>query len=264
MLPAELQARYGITVVPITITIDGRDYVEGVDLTTGEFYAQLGAGADVSTAAPSPGAFLDAYRAAVAAGATEVLSIHTGATYSATIAAATVAANLVDVIVEIVDTDAASFPVALAAWSAADVVAAGGSLADAADAARHTARHAGSFFVVGVPDVARRGGRFVTIDGELTPTTVLSLRDGQLDQYANVPDLDAAIDTIVDATLRLADKRQLRIGVGHAVHPELATLIASRLRNSRNITELTVYEVGPSVGAHTGPGTFGVVYTDAR
>ena len=122
MLPASLRTRYGIVVVPLTITINGREYADGVDLAIGDFYERLTGGAVVTTAAPSPGSFVDAYRSAAAAGAEAVLSVHTGAAYSATVGSATVAAGLVDIPVTIVDTEVASFPVALAIWSAADAL----------------------------------------------------------------------------------------------------------------------------------------------
>ena len=125
MLPASLRTRYSIAVVPITITIDGREYADGVDLAIGEFYERLTGGAVVTTAAPSPGAFVDVYRSAASTGAEAVLSVHTGAAYSATVASATVAAGLVDIPVTIVDTEVASFPVALAIWSAADALTRG-------------------------------------------------------------------------------------------------------------------------------------------
>jgi DegV family protein with EDD domain len=260
MLPAPLRDRYGITVVPITITLDGHDHAEGVDLGTEEFYARLAQGATVATAAPSPGRFAQAYGAATAAGATEILSVHTGSVYSATVTSAVVAAGLVDVPVSIVDTEVASFPVALAVWSAAEAVRAGGSLDEAAAIARSTAQRAGSLFVVGVPEVARRGGRFVTITGELTPTTVLHLASGRLDEHATVRHLDEAIEVMVEGTRQHASQGAIRVGVGHALRPTLATAISSRVRGLPGVAEVVIYEVGPSVGAHTGPGTLGVVY----
>ena len=260
MLPDSVRQRFGISVVPLTITIDGEDYREGVDLSPDEFYARMAAGAVVSTAAPSPGSFVETYRAAAARGATAVLSVHTGAAYSATLASATVAADMVDVPVTLVDTGVGSFPVALAAWAAAELLKRGGSIEDAADAAQRTATNTGSVFVVGVPAVARRGGRFVGIDGELTPTTVLELADGSLHDRGAVADLDAAIDVMIDATLTAARSGALRIGVGHAVHHEVAEQIRTRLVTHVPEFEIVIYEVGPSVGAHTGPGTLGIVY----
>jgi DegV family protein with EDD domain len=264
MLTDELRRRYSISVVPMTITVDGREFAEGAELTTAEFYARLSAGSAVSTAAPSPGAFVDAYRAAADAGASSVLSIHTGAAYSATVASATVAAGLVDVAVDIVDTGAASFPVALCVWAAADEVAAGRTAVQAAAVARATATRTGSLFVVGVPELARRGGRFVSVDGDLTPTSILELVDGKIREHSRVADLDTAIDLMIDHTLRIAREEPIRVGVGHAVRDAVAERLAAGLEHGPGIEALTMYEVGPSVGAHTGPGTIGVVYAPTR
>jgi DegV family protein with EDD domain len=189
-----------------------------------------------------------------------VLSVHTGAAYSATLASATLAADMVDIPVTLVDTRVGSFPVALATWAAAELLEGGAPIDDAADAAQRTASNTGSVFVVGVPAVARRGGRFVGIDGELTPTTVLELADGNLHDRGAVTDLDAAIDVMIEATLTAARSDALRIGVGHAVHHEVAEQIRTRLVTHVPGFEIVIYQVGPSVGAHTGPGTLGIVY----
>jgi len=37
-LPPELVERYGVEVVPLTVTIDGVDHLEGVDLDADGFY----------------------------------------------------------------------------------------------------------------------------------------------------------------------------------------------------------------------------------
>ena len=260
MLPDELRDRHGVRVVPITIGVDGVDHLEGVDLDTADFYRRLADGASVTTAAPAPGAFVDTYRTAAALGAQHVLSIHTGSAYSATVASATVAANMVDVPVDVVDTGVASFPVALAVWAAAGVLDAHGDVATAARAATDTARSAGSLFVVGVPEVARTGGRFTGIGQDLTAYTVLELRSGELAVHAEAPDLEAAIESMAERARHVATTRQIRVGVGHAMRPALATELVRQLDGCEGIAEILIYEVGPSVGAHTGPGTVGVVY----
>ncbi len=260
MLPDAVRRRFGISVVALTITIGDEDFAEGGDLTTAEFYSRMADGAAVSTAAPSPGTFVDTYRAAAENGATAVLSVHTGAAYSATVASATVAAEMVDIPVSIVDTGVGSFPVALSTWRAAELLGRGCTIEDAAMAAERTASATRSLFVVGVPVVARRGGRFVAISGELTPTTVLELTNGELHDRGAAVDLEAAIETMIDGAVAAAETGALRIGVGHAVHHEVAEQITSRLDAQLPGSEVVTYEVGPSVGAHTGPGTLGIVY----
>ena len=43
----------GIYVLPMPFMVDGRTYLEGVDLTHQEFYEKMNGGADISTSQPS-------------------------------------------------------------------------------------------------------------------------------------------------------------------------------------------------------------------
>ena len=112
LLPADLRARFDVDVVPLTVVVDGEAFAEGVDLTTDAFYERLAAGATVSTAAPPPGVFLQAYERAAQRGASAILSVHIGSNTSATLDSARVATRESTVPVELVDTGTASFPVA--------------------------------------------------------------------------------------------------------------------------------------------------------
>ncbi|NBU31113.1 MAG: hypothetical protein EBS41_06405, partial [Actinobacteria bacterium] len=53
-LPAEMIAKYGITVVPVCVIIGDTSYDEGAGITPAKVAAQLVAGAKVSTSRPSP------------------------------------------------------------------------------------------------------------------------------------------------------------------------------------------------------------------
>ena len=53
-LPPDLVDRFGLHIIPILITLDGRSYRDGVDLSRDEFYRQLPALKNLpTTAAPS-------------------------------------------------------------------------------------------------------------------------------------------------------------------------------------------------------------------
>ena len=263
MLPAALRDRYVVDVVPMTITVDDVEYHEGHDLTTADFYDRLAAGATVTTAAPSPGSLLDAYRRAADSGAHEVLSIHTGSNFSAVVSAATVAAGLAETPVTIVDTELVSFPVTLCIWAAGEAIARGDTVADAAATARSVAGSTGSVFVVGVPELARRGGRFVGVTGPLAPTSIIELDADGMRQIDRVDDVEAALESMVRHTIALARRRSLRIGVGDARRQNMGDELAARLQGVPGIAEVVRYDVGPSVGAHTGAGSVGVVYAPA-
>ena len=94
-LPASLAQRYGIEVVPLTVTVDGAEYMEGIDLDADAFYAKYTDGhrPAVSTSQPSPGQFAVAYDDLLARGCTEILSIHVSGAMSGTLNAARLAAH---------------------------------------------------------------------------------------------------------------------------------------------------------------------------
>jgi fatty acid-binding protein DegV len=52
----------------------------------------------------------------------------------------------------------------------------------------------------------------------------------------------------------------IRVGVGDAVAPDLGAALADRIGVLPVTAELVRYEIGPSVGAHTGAGTVGAVF----
>ena len=259
-LPADLRERYQVAIVPLTVVVDDHAYQEGVDITTGEFYERLGAGASVSTAAPSPGAVLIAYEQLAAAGATEILSIHIGSNTSATVNAVSVAAGSSPVPVEVVDTRTASFAVACCVWAAGEVLASGGDLTHAADVARRVADQVGNVFIVGALDLAGRGGRLAAdaTVGEGLP--VLALAEGQMQAVGRVDDVESAVDAMTDYLVEAAHGAPQRVGVGDALTPELAGEYAARLLDRPEVAELVRYEIGPSVGAHTGAGTVGACF----
>ena len=259
-LPDNLRERYQVAVVPLTIVVDDHPYQEGVDITVAEFYERLGAGASVSTAAPSPGAVLAAYEQLAAAGATEILSIHIGSNTSATVNAVTVAAGSSPVPVEIVDTGTASFAVACCVWAAGEVLAAGGDLTRAAGVARRVADQVGNVFIVGALDLARRGGRLAADAAAGEGLPVLALAEGRMEAVGRVHDVESAVDAMTAYVVDGAGGVPQRVGVGDALTPELAGEYAARLADRPEVAELVRYEIGPSVGAHTGAGTVGACF----
>ncbi len=259
MLPPPWQTRDDVEIVPVVVTLDGAPRREGVDLDAETFYRRLAEGAAVTTAAPSPGEVLAAYRAAAAAGADEIVSIHTGTDYSAVVDAARLAARETEIPVEVVDSGTASFPVALCVAAAADARRAGGDRTAVVEAAHRTAAVVDSIFVVGAPDLARQGGR-LPAGLAVAAMTLLTLGPAGLGEHDTVGDLDQALEAMAGHVVARAATGPLRVGVGDADRPGLGDDLAARIGAVDGIVELTRYQIGPSVGAHGGAGTVGAVW----
>ncbi len=255
-LPAALAERYGIEVVPLTITVDDVDYLEGVDLDADAFYAHYadGRSPEVSTSQPSPGQFAVAYEDLAARGCTEILSIHVTAGVSGTINAARLAAHSVPTAVRLVDSGTASFGVSCCVWAAAAAIAAGASLDDAARIAESVAPTIGNVFVVGATAHLHQGGRAANLGGGLP---VLTLRGGNVEVIERLDSTLDAVNAMATYTIGWGDR--LRVAVGHsdAATEPLADALEAAVSESARVLEVVRYRVGPSVGAHTGPGTVG-------
>ena len=259
-MPAALRERFDVRVVPLAIVLDGQEYHEGVDLTNDEFYTRLAAGATVTTAAPSPGEVLAVYQAAIVAGASQILSVHIGSNTSATYGAVKIAADACAVPVEVVDTGTASFAISCCVWAAADALAAGAGINAAAQAARDAASTVGNVFVVGALDLPRRGGRLGAAVTDADGVPVLALADGQMNAVGRAATIEDAVLAMTDYVVGDASRRQLRVGVGHALAPGLAAALAEAIHQRLEVVDLVRYDIGPSVGAHTGAGTAGACF----
>lgn len=141
-------------------------------------------------------------------------------------------------------------------WRAAEVLATGGTVEDAASAASDVAAAARSVFTIGDISRATDGGRLGVLEGAGVPVFASSGSDMlELDRVSS----EAAAVALMTAQVA-EPPGPLRVGIGHADAAGSADALERSLRALPNVTETIRYVVGPSVAAHTGAGTVGAVY----
>lgn len=253
MIPPALADALSVVVVPLTVTVGGDEYVEDASLEAAAVYRRLRAGEPATTSSPSPGTFVEAYRAL---GPGPIVSVHIGGRYSATADAARLASTLTDADVTVVDTGTASFLAGCCVLAAAEAACAGADRERVVAAAERTAETVASVFTLAELERGRAGGRFVLGDGEGVP--VLLMERSGVTVIGRVRTADDAADMMFDHLDGLPQR--LRIGVGDADAGPIVDELVARLRSRRPDAEIIRYVVGPTVAAHAGMGTFGVVY----
>jgi DegV family protein with EDD domain len=262
-LPRELIDRFGVEVVPITINIDGDEYLEGVDLDTDDFYERFSADPQppVSTAPPSSGQFALAYDDLVARGATEIVSIHVGAALSGALNAARLGARQIPVPIRHVDTGTASFGVGCCVWAAGEAVAAGAPLDDVVAVAERVASEVGHVLVAGAPELVRRTGRAAALT-DAPGVPVLSLIDGEVQVIARVDRADGAAAAMARHILSSTDDRAINVAIGIADRQgwRLSLALERIVGVEPKVREILRYRIGPSIGSRTGPGTAGAFF----
>jgi DegV family protein with EDD domain len=258
-LPAELQDRYGIAVVPITVVVNGTEYSEGVDLDADGFYALWADGQpEVSTSQPSPGAFVETYNGLIAEGATEILSIHVSEALSGTLNSARIAAQQVDVPVRLVDTGTMSFGISCCVWEAAEALAAGASLESAAVTAEKLAPALGSVTILQALEFTRAQGRLVDqLPEEAAGIPVLAMVDGGTEVLGEGRSIEGLSRLMVDRMTASSEPVRVALCIADASARPFYEAMEAMLADRPNVVDLVRYRVGPSVGAFTGPGAAG-------
>lgn len=262
-LPAGAASGLPVYFAPLEIRILGRAYADGVDLAPGDFYAMLREGGALpTTSAPTPAAFLDAFRRA-SASADEVVCVTLSAELSAAHSAAREAVRIAErelpgLAVTLTDSRSAGPAQSLTVLDAARLAASGASSVVVAE---RVARRAGDTFLMGYLDALRhlsRSGRVPRLaawaGGVLNVKPILHLAEGRI-RLLERPRSEAKAQARLAAIAReRLGGRPTRVAVAHADAPAGATALAERLRASVAVAELHVMELTPAIGAHTGPG----------
>jgi DegV family protein with EDD domain len=265
-LPADLIEGYGIHVVPLYVVLPGRSGREGFDIGPADVARTLSVrGQTVSTSRPTPGDFLAAYRAALDAGADQVVSVHLSGELSSTSDAARLAASQVgEHLVTVVDSRSAAMGCGFAVLAAARSAAAGANAAEVAETARRTAAETSTFFVVDTLEHLRRGGRIgaaaAVLGSALSVKPILHVKDGRVVPLEKVRTAARANNRLVQRAVDAAGDGAVSVAVHHLAAGERAERLAAELRERLPaLRELHVSELGAAIGAHVGPGAVGVV-----
>lgn len=267
-LPPEVAEHRGIVVVPLQVVIGATVYEEGPGGATPELVAEaLREFRPVSTSRPSPASLAELYGRLAAEGASEILSVHLSADMSGTHESALLAAREAPVPVTVVDSRQVGVATGYAALTAADVLDAGGSVGDAAQAARARAAEATALFYVDTLEYLRRGGRIgaaaALVGGALSVKPLLRIQDGRVVNLDRVRTTARALSRMEDLAVEAAGDRAIDLCVSHLANPERAQELAGRLRERLGANlggrEVWCGELGAVLGAHVGPGMVAVV-----
>jgi len=257
-LPESLAQRYAVEVVPITVTVDGHEYLEGVDLDADRFYELIGAEPvpSVSTSHPSPGQFAAAYDNLLQRGCDQILSIHLMGATSPTLNSARLAAKSLPIPVRLVDSGTAGFGISCCVWAAAEAVARGGSIDEAVQVAESLSPQIGAVIIVGQLEFMRSG------KGPDTPDSpqgipVMKVKDGLLEVIDHVTTVKDAIYIMAGTATGWGSRLNVAVGLADRSGEQLTQGLAAAIDASPNVVEVVRYRIGPSVGAYAGLGTVG-------
>ena len=259
-LPPNLIKELQINVIPLYINIGEKGYLDGVEMTRQEFYANLpDFTSHPTTGTPGLDAFRRVYSKLASEGASEILSIHISASLSATVNIAQSAAQKFEQVpVMVRDSRQLSLGTGFQVETAARMALDGktmleilNSLDDIADRTLVAARLETLAYL-------RRSGRmnpFMSGLGSLLKVKpILIMKNGvpETERVRTLPKADARLVEILEQVQPIE-----RFAMLHANASEKVAAFLARVSGFIPVGEVYSMDITPVIGAHIGPGTLG-------
>lgn len=258
----EIIARYDVHVVPLRVAFGSEVFAEGVNITNDGFYARLAEDGKLpTTSQPSVGDFTRVYRELAEQGH-PILSLHISKGLSGTHASALAAKEMLpQAQIEIIDSLTLALGMLIPA--AAEAAERGDTLSHIVASIEKLNR---SIKVVGAFDTLEylwKGGRIgrarALVGTLLKIKPVLTHEGGEVRVLKKTRTMTHALDYILGFVEKeVKGSVSLHGWVAHTRVPEAARLLEKRLREGFHWRELRLFEMGPVLGTHMGPGFVGV------
>lgn len=264
-LPRGWAVDLGIAVVPVQVIVGGQPLDETDDDQAQQVASALTSLQPVSTSRPSPERFLQAFRAAQVAGATEIVVATLSSSMSATYESALLAARDATIPVTVIDSGTIAMGLGFAVARGAESARAGASAVEVARLIDISARSASVLFYVDTLEYLRRGGRVssakAAMGQALQVKPILHVEHGRVEPLEKLRTAGKALARLAELAVKAADGKVCDVAVQHLGAPDRAAALAQQLQVALPACEVLVCPVGGVVGAHVGPGMVAVVVT---
>lgn len=272
-LTPELVAQTGVEVLPLNFTMEGKNYPhypDGREMSIPEFYERMKNGAVAVTAAANVAELSDGMEVHLQKGM-DVLFLCFSSGLSSTRDACGIAANELqekypERKIYTVDTLAASAGQGLLVLLAGKKQQGGASIEEVRDFVEETKLHMAHWFTVDDLTYLKRGGR-------VSPTaaavgTMLNIKpvlhvdnEGHLIPMEKVRGRKAAVAALVKQMRKTAVRlEEQTVVVSHSRCLEEAERLRESILEEFHPKEVLILELGPIIGAHTGPGLMALFF----
>lgn len=264
-MPLHYEQEYDITIVPLTVEIDGQLYQDRYEITPEIFFQKLEeCKAFPKTSLAGPEKFLEQYRIAAEQGYDTVIVITIPAAASGTHQAARIAAEMMQeehpaLDITVVDSQMLCYPIGYQVKEAGRLAKEGASKQEILDRIRYIQLHTDVYFTVDSLKFLQKGGRISAAKAALGTILdlkpILTLKNGLVEQVENVRGEKKAMSRMVELiTSRPGADALEMVSIGHGTVPGKVEFLRKKLEAALGRQEDETFEVGVVIGAHAGPG----------
>ncbi|OIJ16285.1 fatty acid-binding protein DegV [Anaerobacillus arseniciselenatis] len=264
-VPKEELDALGVEVVPLTITIDGKSYVDGVDVSAKEYITLLKEAKDIPrTSQPAAGVFAEIYDRLGADGS-EIISIHISNGMSGTFNSAQSGAEISKSKVTVVDSKFISFALGFQVVEAAKMAKEGKTVEEIISRINQVRENSSLYLMVDTLEYLLKGGRIgrgkALVGSLLKIKPIASLADGVYTPVSKVRTYPQLIKYFIKQLQdETANKTIKSVGIAHADTLELATKIKEAIIAETQFNDIRIVDTTPIISTHTGPGAIALMY----
>ena len=272
-LSQEMVQELGVTVLPLSFTIQGktyRNYPDNREMDLPLFYDMLRAGELATTSAVNVAEYTQAVEPILQEGKDVlILAFSSGlsSTYQASVlAAGELREKYPDRKIYTVDTLCASLGQGLLVYLAAQEQRKGKSIEEVRDWAEETKLHLCHQFTVDDLHFLKRGGRIsattAVVGSMLQIKPVLHVdNEGHLISIGKARGRQASLKALVDKMEKtVTEEGRKTVFISHGDCRKDAVAVADMVRERFGTQDVRINYVGPVIGAHSGPGTLALFY----
>ncbi|MBM7619428.1 DegV family protein with EDD domain [Bacillus tianshenii] len=255
----------GIKIVPLSITIDGKSYIDRFGIKPDEFMNKMKESKELpKSSQPAVGTFVETYDELGKDGS-RILSIHMTGGMSGTVTSAESASNITEADVTVVDSRFISFALSFQVVEAARMAKEGKTIEEIMQRLDEVRANTDLFIMVDTLDNLVKGGRIgrgkALIGSLLSIKPIASLADGV---YTPVNKVRSHSQVIKFYTRQfkedIAGKTVKRVGIAHAGCLKLAETLKASLQEVSGFQDVEIAFTTPVISTHTGPGALALMY----
>ncbi|MBA7517099.1 DegV domain-containing protein [subsurface metagenome] len=262
----EIALKYNISIVPIYIHLDGKEFRDGIDIDSNRIYElQQKEKAIFSTSAPSPHDFIEVYKRLLKKHK-KIFSIHISSNLSAVIKSALIARDLLDAgeRIEIFDSLSGTMGTGLMVIAAARAAGKGYSFQKILRILSFLRENIRLYGTIDTLKYLRRSGRVPAITSFISRLLLIKLLLGINNGVVGMIGISfTRYGSLLEITRRVIrdfrKERWVMVSVIHTLGFGQSREILKKLQVPLNIVYSTVTKCTPAVGAHTGPGLIGII-----
>lgn len=262
-IPPDLAEQYGIEIVPVHIIFGGRTFVDSITSDTREFYDLLAKSGDrPTTAAPSPGMFLEAISRA-ARRADAVLCITVSAQFSAMYDSARQAIEIAraeapHADIRLLDSRNAAMAQGFIVLEAARAAAGGATIDEVATRAGAMTTRVTLLAMLDTLSYLARSGRVPRVAawaaGMLQVKPIVRFSASDIKLVARTRTRARALERMIELFAAQTVGHPTHLAVHHANAPAAAERLLAAAQRRVDLVESCVTEFTQVMGVHTGPG----------